>query len=273
MNRYASAPLRAFFDRSLYRWAGGEGKGTGFLYLFILLLVCWLLISVKVYFSLADLRDDPEFESFVSQVPPISIEQGQVSADVEQPYTIRSETEPGFVFIIDTTGQITELDDSMEEGGLLTRDRLIMRRNRWETRELDLSQIESFHMDADWIRGWVAPLAAIVALAVALLMPVVSLVYRAIVALVLAAVGQPLANRFKASLDWSGLLRIATLAMTPVIVVDTLASLIAPSAFSGCAWWFVCGAANLAYMIFGLTANRAAPETVPPVWPDSQAAG
>ncbi len=256
MKKYLEAPARAFASRALYRDVGQSWAGGVYLYLFGLLAFVWLLLSLRLLAGGLALRSDPAVLALVDQIPPITIENGVVSSPVSQPYRLHLPEEEETVWILDTTGATTGVDG--DSGFLLTRDRLIIQRNRFEVREWDLSQVESFDFDGERLRGWIGPLTATLALATLVAMPLASFLYRMLVSLILAGFGAIVSKLAKIPLESGALERIAVMAMTPAIVLDTLLVLFAPSRLMNCSWWLVCGLISLAYTAFGVLANRRA---------------
>ena len=253
---YLSVPFSAFYSPSTYRRAARQWKGTGYLYLFLLLVCVWLLLGIRLGFGVLAVQGDPSFESFLEQIPSVSIENGLVTTDAIEPYYLQATGEPEILFVIDTTGEVTSLGSEVEEGLLLTRDTLYFKRSQFETREFDLSQIESFSIDGSIIRGWMKPLALLSVLGIALLMPFISLLYRIFLSVVLGFVGYLVGRGVGLNLPTAAWLRVAVVAMSPGIVLNTAATLVAPWALSGCFWWVALGAINLAYLVLGVTANR-----------------
>ena len=256
MSPYLRVPILAFYSAPLYRSVAREWRGFAIPYLLALLFFCWFLQAIGVFVRLSGVGDDPDFLAFLDQVPPITIEDGVVAADVTQPYFMTDESSPGVFFIIDTTGEITRLDDEITEGVLLTRDHLYVKRELQGLQEIDLSQVQSFYLDRERIRGWVGPFAFAMALATFLFMPFFALAYRLALALFLSVVGQAGARGLRAPLDWRACFRLAVVAMSPGLLIATLVPLLVPGAFLGAGWALAFGALHLGYLTFALLANR-----------------
>lgn len=213
------APLLSFFSEEFYRDVALYWEGTNLAYLLLLLAVCWIPVMVRAHIGFADfLRND--VPPIVNQVPKITITNGRVSVDEPQPYYIRAQN-GAVLAVIDTTGQITSLEDPNTQC-LLTRTKLIGRKSRYETRVFDLSQVKDFVVDNDRITGWLRTAGK-------LLIPVLypfalfgSYVYRIVQVLMYAAIGMVFAKWFNVTLSYTALLRLAVVAVTPCIIINTV---------------------------------------------------
>ncbi|KTC69417.1 hypothetical protein Lbir_2156 [Legionella birminghamensis] len=102
---YWQALILSFFSNRLYVDVGKRWTGLGVLYLFIAILVFGTPFA---------LRTTNDFNSFFNQqlltplreLPPITIQNGQVSTDKPMPYEIKNQ-QGQVVSVIDTTGTVT----------------------------------------------------------------------------------------------------------------------------------------------------------------------
>jgi len=122
----------------------------GLKYFSFLILLVTLVLSVRLSLDVFQMLS--HFELWARErLPDISIENGKVYADVEQPW---QEEEGDFVVIIDTTGKTRAIDQIYPQGILLMQDRLLFKRNFYETRLFDLSQVERFEFTPETVRSW-----------------------------------------------------------------------------------------------------------------------
>jgi hypothetical protein len=216
-------PILSFFSKDLYRDVGLNWRGTGFGYLLLLLVVCWIPQMFVIHTILSDLMEDEEFSGFISRIPTIQISNGEVFAEVEQPYYFRDTDTNDVLAIIDTTGTVTSIEDP-NTFLLLKKDSLIMRQSAFESRTYDLSQVEDFTLSGEVVMRFsqiIAKFAVILMYPIAVLF---SYVYRIIQALVYGAIGLLFASSCKVKLPYEALLRLAVVAMTPCIIVATALS-------------------------------------------------
>jgi uncharacterized protein DUF1189 len=227
------------------------------LYLLLLLAAAWLPMAIRMQFGWHRFEEG-QGADFVKQIPPITISQGAATVDASQPYFI---TDPGTgkVFaILDTTGSV----QSPEESGatlLLSRDRVIFRRDAYESRVYSLAQVSSFSLDkeraARWLRlvRWLLPFvyAALVAC---------SFLFRGAEALLLGLLGLWVARVLRVSLTYPALLAVAEVSLTPAIVIETLMENLGRSfPFS----WLAFLGLSAIYVVFGVAASVPPPAGTP----------
>lgn len=211
----------SFFSKKLYVDIARNWKGLNFLYLLMLLAICWIPPMIELQMGFNNFMKN-EAPLVLDQIPEITLNDGRISIKEEQPYFI-SDPESGVPYVvIDTTGKIKSLDDT-DAFVLLTEDKVFSRKNKFESRTYDLSNIKEFFVvDGEKITGWLN-------IGKKYLVPVIypiavsgSYVYRIIQALIYAAIGLLFAKICKARLSYGTLVRLAIAAVTPCIIVGTL---------------------------------------------------
>src|SRR3990172_8756471 len=117
--------LLSFYSNALYRDVAKNWKGVGFLYLLLLLALTWIPVMIHFHNNLSEgiSREAPKF---VNQIPKITITKGEVSVDVPVPYYIIEPQSGVQLVAIDTSGQITSLDQT-NAVALLTKKSFIMK--------------------------------------------------------------------------------------------------------------------------------------------------
>jgi hypothetical protein len=93
----------SFFSRELYLEVAERWSGTGFGFLFLLLVV--LSVPQAIWLQSVASRVLP---GVLDEIPDFQIEGGQFSSPVSQPY--RVDFSPAAALVIDTTGKINQLD-------------------------------------------------------------------------------------------------------------------------------------------------------------------
>jgi hypothetical protein len=252
MKRYSflHAPVMSFFSGSFYRDVGRYWRGTGLLYMFVILAVLWIPSMIKAQLGVAKFVD-VESKKITEQIPAITISHGKVSTNVPTPYYIK---EPGSgtpLAIIDTTGQYRTLDETPANVLLLTDSKFIVRNER-ETKTYDLTPVESFYLDRPRVEGWLALMKTWflpVGYSLALLF---SFAFRAIQILIYALIGLLFAHLLQAQLSYQTLMRLAAVALTPVLILD----LILEFSPGHLPLWSLLGLAiGLGYLFFAVKAN------------------
>jgi hypothetical protein len=218
-------PIYSFFSSELYRDVGLNWKGVAYGYLFLLLAICTIPGMFKVQRGLSNFIDK-QAPQFVSQVPKITIEKGEVSIEEKQPYYImlpdcNNSDSNKVAAIIDTTGQIQSLDNT-DAFVLLTKNKILSRQSPTEIRMYDLSQVKHFVLEQSTIMRWLDIIKKLLA---PILYPFVlasSFIFRIIQSLIYAAIGLAFASWCKTKLPYLSLIRLSVVAMTPCIIIRTI---------------------------------------------------
>jgi hypothetical protein len=264
MKRYSifHALVLSFFSKSLYHDVAKHWRGTGLLYLFIVLALFWIPTIIKGQLGISQWVDGDSKE-ITRQIPAITISKGQVSTDVTTPYFIKDPKTGKDIAIIDTTGTYETLENT-EAKLLLTKSKLITVKNATETQTYNLASVQSFYVDRPRVEGW---LAATKRWFVPVLYPlavIFSFIFRAIQILIYAAIGLLFARMLHANLSYKQLMRLSAIAITPVLVLNLLfefVPLYIPK-------WSLLGIViALAYLFFAVKVNADAedvPEYQPP---------
>jgi hypothetical protein len=240
----------SFFSKSLYRDVGKNWRGTGLLYLLIVLALVWIPTIIKGQLA-ASAWINGDSKEVTKQIPPITITKGQVSTDVPMPHFIKDPKTGADIAIIDTTGKYDNLDNS-DAKLLLTKSKLIVRRNETRSETYDISGVQSFYLDHTKVEGWLA-------LGKTWFIPVLyplaflfSFIFRAVQILIYAVVGLAFAKILNANLDFKTLMRLSAIAITPVLVLNLIFEFV-PGRIP---WWGLLGViVALAYLFFAVKVN------------------
>lgn len=250
-------PLLSFFSKRLYRDIGWNWKGSNLSYLFLLLAACWILPTLNIREKILNSMDAGPL-LLINQLPEINITDGHVILDQTQPLYIKT-ADGTPVAIIDTTGSMNYIDDD-NVMALLTETQLIVRRGKNQFNTLDLAQISDFHINKlilnNWLqatKGSLAPLSYGIFLLLSYILTVLMLILVAIVGLIVSAASHT-------SLRFPAILRIASTAVTPAILL-LAASVALDIPVPG----FVYLAVTMLYLFLGIKACRQMPEelTIP----------
>ena len=205
-NKYFAALGQAFYSRELYRDAARKWKGVGFLFIFFLLVLAWIPTVVEMHLDFSDFMLE-HFPEIVSQVPRITIEDGEVSTDVPTPHEIR-DPETGVLFaVIDLTGEINSLEET-EARLLLTKTHLHMQQSdRPETRIYGLEGVKEFTLTQEDIASWGELARQWLVVVFYLFAVLFSFVYRVLQALLYAGIGMLMARSAKMELTYDAMVR------------------------------------------------------------------
>jgi hypothetical protein len=242
-------PALSFFSKDLYCDVGLNWRGTCFGYLLLLLAVCWIPIMIIIHFGTAEFVQN-EAPKVVSQVPAITIKDGIASVNEPQPYYIMTPDSNEVFAIIDTTGTVTSLADS-NALLLITKTEAIYKENETQTRTFSFANIKDFTLTQAEINNW---LSTFQKLFVPVTYPFVlafSYAYRIIQALIYAAIGLLFAQGFRTKIEYPAMLRLAVVAVTPAIIINTVVTL---AGVVSCGIWLLYLVIALAYLAFGVKA-------------------
>ena len=250
---YVDALWQSFFSRSLYLDVARHWRGLGFLYLLLIVVLGWLPDLAKLQMGVQTLHGESA-ESFIRQIPVIDIRDGTATANVETPYFIKNPKNGKVLAIIDFSGQYTTLDNTSAVV-LLTRHEVVTRRSGREVRAYSLAGVKQFTIDQVRLRHW---LHLIVTWFVVLITPFVvafAFAFHICQALFYAGLGMAFANGYHVKLGFNSLLRIACVALTPVIMLSALTDLWRASPpFPRLLLWLIHIAITVWYVSFGVKA-------------------
>lgn len=240
----------SFFSRPFYRDVAENWRGMAFLYLLLLLGICWIPTMFKFqgylnhYISI-------EAPKIIGQVPEIRIVAGKVSIAAPVPFLIKDPDTGTVLMIIDTSGETMSLDGT-DARMLLARDRLVMRSGAHETRSFDLSWVEDLTITRQKLFEWAELLRRRIALFIYPLALLFSYIYRICQGLLYAFAAILLARTLGLSLSYGASLSLSLVSLTPAVIANTLynyVDLAIPL------WWMLSLALSLAYLWFAVTSN------------------
>lgn len=250
MKRYTTVhPLfMSFYSRSLYREVAANWKKLSYLYLLLLIGVCLIPVMFKMHALVSSyvLRKAP---GIIRQIPTIKINKGNVSADVQMPYVIKDPETNTPLVIIDTTGQTTSLKGSSALA-LLTKTDLQLKKSPTETRTLDLSSADGVVIDQSVVYDWIDTFLNYFIFVLYPFALLVSCSLRLVQALLFAIIGMGLRRTLKVSLNFSSLVSLAIVSMTPAIILDAAHNYIDVTVPS---WWLIDFLVALGYFLFAMT--------------------
>lgn len=232
----------SFYSKSLYKDVAMNWKGFGFIYLFVLLAFCCIPVMIKNHWRLSNFVAN-EAPAIVKQIPLIMIKQGRVSIEESMPYYVKDIINDITLMIIDTTGQFISLNNT-QAFILLTKDHCIVsvrRLVKWfpphrshltdfkiadKSRILPLSNIDEVNIDHKKIYRWLGIIKDWYAIILFPLVLLGSFFYRIFQILIYAIIGLFFTKIFNIYLNYKTLVRLSAVAITPVILLDIIHSLL-----------------------------------------------
>jgi hypothetical protein len=263
------AIVMSFYSRDLYRDVGKNWTGIGLLYLTLLLAICWLPSVARWITGLRSFAET-DAPAFARQLPAVTIKDGIMQASPPGRHVIRdpdpSSREPLILIIDDTIDAVPDLD---EAAAVLTRREFgMIRPARGERRIFKLTSAADMAVTPDDVEAFLRSLQVWLPPVLYLFCLVGSLIFRFAQICLYAAFVQMFARKAHAGGSWipdyRTALRLAAVAVTPVIVIRTLLWF-GPSEPAWYIRWPVALVITILYLRFA--ARSAAPEAVEPVPP------
>ncbi len=247
------APLFSFYSKQFYKDTALKGKGFGFLYLFVCLLVCNTLSVASGYFHIVESIKSADSVEIYKQLPDMKWRNGQFSFNKPSPYKVQFKnilTKESKLIVFDTGASAGEMGDADLLVG--EKDFRVVSNNKpipWF--------LNDFDMPAAKLKDFLLQVALYFLIGGILLVPLVffghimiALIY-SIVALVMDST----------KLGFKTAMRMSIVAMTPCMVLSTLFYLFfcMPEL-----WGLLTVPITIAYLVFAYNCVRSAT-------PDSQA--
>jgi hypothetical protein len=242
----------SLYSPDIYREAARSWTGLGGVYLLLLLSLAWLPTAIRWFLQLRTFSETTA-HSIVNQLPVVTIHDGVMSARPSGRHVIREadSASDAIVIIDDSIDQVPSNPVETDTMMLTRREIGVVRKSTGERRSWTLTPAaDTVVTPADVaafftaLPFWVPFVGYLGALAG-------SLIVRTVQMLVYGLLGQALTRKWHVELDYRSLLRIAALAMTPVVVLRTIIGPWEP------AWylrWPLAAAMTIAYLGFGIRA-------------------
>lgn len=255
----------AFTSVDLYRRVL-DRRRSALAYLVVLLTLVWTTQAVAGFIRVRSALREPGVVEVFDKVPHMVIEHGELTVDGPQPFVLSGPDGQGALLILDTTGRTTAFADESGPGLILLRDRLLLRQSDGSERmkryptdwRLEVGPVMA-HDWAVWGQRWLPPILAALLLGVG---TVASLLRRLIEAAVLATLALPARWMVGSTTSWADRFRLALVAMTPAILLDTVLVFAAREFEASWGTWISLVLLDLAVLGWVLSATRA--QTVDP---------
>lgn len=244
------AVARSFGSGPLYRDVARNWRGMALYYLLLVLTISLFLVVANFQRTFY-LFLKKEYRGAIDNIPPFQIRDGEVSLEAMQPCEIRNNDTGALIAVIDTTGTIASLDQT-DAKFLLTKRKLLTRKEPGPPHERDLSRVKELSMDGPKMKRWIRILHLALPLVIYSTGLMALLAIRLGGAYVAAALGALAAPKLGARLSFPQLIRLAVVAQTPDIVLWTAAELAGIAIPYGFAFDV---ALSLAFFAFAIRAN------------------
>jgi Protein of unknown function (DUF1189) len=285
MRQYAvwQAPFYSFWSKSFYIDVAKNWHGLGYLYLLVLLCFTWLFMSIKTEIDFS-YHADHFLKPLIQQLPAITINKGTLSINRPSPYTIKNSD--GEAIITFDTGEKPMTPEHAPAIFLVTKKTIVFKgsqldkqiieqskdpalaarynKNPARDQDMDLfSTIDQAVIDqntvnqvVDRFKNSVAFLLFIIALPLGFVLCVLQSLIYGLFAMAIASANQ-------INLTYGTAVRLSTIALTPVLLIDSLlhmrnlVSLL--GGVNSLLWSLVALSITMGYIIFAIRANMTDP--------------
>ena len=250
----------SFISGKFYQDVAQQWSGICFWYLVLLMLITSLISSMKILSNMG-VVDQQTLAPFTSQFVPIHIQDGEASCDAPQPHFIRESQFGDPIVIIDTKDMVDESE--FENVFVIRQDELVIKQPN-KTQSLPLSTVEELlggptTIDQQWMDATILYWYGLFKMLFFPLWFGLSFVYRFMEAIVLGLIGLAIAALRKTNLHFGQTLRLSVMALTPVVIFNTIFELFSLTGPATCVWNLVCLGLPLGYVIFAVGAASAKP--------------
>lgn len=251
--RFYEVWLLAFFSPKLYREVARTWQGTGFLYLFLLLAVCWIPLIYFIVNGLVFFKTNV-FKEFLQAIPAISIVNGELAMKEASSFVFPSSGDP--FLIIDTSGRVDDISKTTAEI-LITKKQMSIQDpqpDSGQIRHYPLPDTMNMTLEPEELEQKLTPLLNNTIFFIYPILVFLSLIYRFLQAVFFAVMGfLVLRPIFRARLNYSAVIRIVAVALTPAIIISTILSVMHIHIDKEYLLYLLL---SIAYLCFGIRANR-----------------
>jgi hypothetical protein len=248
---YLQAIFMSFYSRNLYRDVAKNWGGGVFLYLLLLLVICWALLMFRMQ-PVINQSAEHFANTIVVQLPEsINIEKGSAKTAENRPYPIKDPDTHKTVVMIDTSGKYTDLQQT-EAQILMTKDTLIYSDNN----AIKIQKIPvdiKLSIKPEYIKEFAVKFAGWSWIFLFPIFLIGSFLYRFIESLFYAVLGKVFALLTNIEISYIVITKLALVALTPAIVISTLVEWYGHWPHNHVLFYFVL---SMAYLMFAIGAVR-----------------
>lgn len=248
---------KTFYSREFYREVVHKWRGTGFAYLLklaaLIAFLTSILLNALLYHIIKDTVEnkdsDYRLRQVIDQIPEMKFKNRKMETAVKQPYYIKLPESSQVIVIIDTTGKVTSLHGT-EAAALFSQNEFLVRKDKdaFEVRNypqaagsINSSLILSFLKENVFSITMASGVISFFIIAVA----VISFAFPS--AMLLALAGVYISRAMKFEMSYADSLRTSSVALTPVIIADSLLRPYIPIS--------ILVIASLCYIYFAITSS------------------
>lgn len=246
------AIFMSFYSKNLYRDVANNWGGKAFFYLLFLLCLSWIAFVCVLQMGINE-GYRKHSDAVIDQIPVLTIKDGKLSTPENKPYVIVNPDTKEKVFVIDTTGQYTSLEQA-QAPVLVTETQVFSQTKPNQIRIDQIPSNLSVAINPQTVNEYLKYYLGYAWIFLFILFVIISYVFRVLQSLIYALIGIIFKAIFKVSLTYGQLLVIAMVALTPVIVISTILDFLNVVLPYESLIGFLL---SMAYLCFGIIANKA----------------
>lgn len=245
------AIFMSFYSRKLYKDVATNWGGKAFLYLLILVMLSWIVLTFKIQSSLSTFYTE-QSNAYVNQIPVMTIKDGHVITPENRPYPIVDPKSHEVIAMIDTSGQYTTLEQAKTDF-LITETKMISHSKENEIRIYNVPTSYSGDIIPQEINGALKKFIGFLWIPIFISLVIMTYLYRILQSLIYGLLGMMFTKMQGARLVYTQLVQIAMIALTPAIVIATILDSCQVSLPFQLLMYFIL---EMAYLIFGIASNK-----------------
>ncbi len=253
MSQYGifEALFMSFYSRSLYRDVAKNWGGKTFLYLLILGLISWIVFTAQIQSKLSAMYVS-QSDAYVNQFPVMNIKDGHLSTPEKRPYIITDPQSHQVIAVIDTSGQYTTLEQAKTDF-LVTETKMISHPAQDEVREYNIPTTYNGDIIPGEINTALKKFMGFLWIPLFISVVLLAYIYHIIQALIYGVLGVLFGKMQGVSLNYSQLVQLAMMALTPAIIISTILDACHINFPFQMLMYFI---VEIGYLMFGIAANK-----------------
>lgn len=242
----------SFYSQKLYRDVAQNWGGSVVLYLFVLLAISWGIMMIQIQPTLK-LMFAQMGSRYYQQFPEIVIKEGVVNTPENKPYIIIDpDTQKPFA-VIDTSGKYQDFTTVPSDTVVLVRKDAVIYQYKKEVKTQKIPNDLNMTLKPDHVKTTLISIGSWLWILILPITLLASFIYRLVQSLVYAVIGEIFAALSNIKINYSEMLKMTMITLTPVIVLDTILDFLH---ISFPLQWLMYFGISMAYLIFALRANK-----------------
>lgn len=254
------APIFAFFSTQFYRELGINGKGAGFVYMFLLLVISSAIPALKGFASAQQILLNHNAQ-IANQFPEIRIENGKLSINKESPSFVSNPETGDYIIAFDTSGQ-NLVSPELNVPLLVTADSVTSVGGQ----PTSFKGINNVHLTPQGLMHWAKVLSFAIPAGYYVYQVASQWLQNIVMAFAFSLAGLLLARTVAVNIKYEGILRITSYALGNVIILDGIVNIFPITVpgggvmeFALPSWFLYKFILGLGYTLFGVGANLSPP--------------